>query len=232
MNDILVIATHQDDEVLGAGGFIAKMARKQKFVNVLILCSGNASRGFTAENEAESEYNKSLNAYVELTGASKEIARRFVTVLQLPDNKLSTVGVGEVANIISEHINRVNPVTVLTHSIKDLNSDHRLTLEAVLIATRPSRSEVMNVYSFEIPSSTEVGFNQFGTFSPDTFVNINRNDIIAKTFALKCYDSENEDFPSTRSDVYLTALAKRRGGDVGINYAEAYETVRSIRNDL
>jgi LmbE family N-acetylglucosaminyl deacetylase len=45
MTDVLVIAAHPDDEVLGCGGTIARWARAGRSVRIAILGEGITARG-------------------------------------------------------------------------------------------------------------------------------------------------------------------------------------------
>ena len=46
MNDaVAVIAAHPDDEVLGCGGTIARLARDGRLVHILLIADGVSSRG-------------------------------------------------------------------------------------------------------------------------------------------------------------------------------------------
>ena len=44
MNQVLVVAAHPDDEVLGCGGTIARHANSEDQVQVLIVAEGSTSR--------------------------------------------------------------------------------------------------------------------------------------------------------------------------------------------
>ena len=44
MKNILVIAAHPDDEILGCGGTIARLSKQGSKINILILAEGITSR--------------------------------------------------------------------------------------------------------------------------------------------------------------------------------------------
>jgi len=120
------------------------------------------------------------------------------------------------------------PDIIFTHYEKDLNIDHRITYQAVITAARPMPDCcVKEIYSFEVLSSTEWAFPT--SFSPDVFYDITKEDMSKKEKALKdMYDSEMREPPHPRSYVGIYTLAKYRGMQVGIDYAEAFKTVRRI----
>ena len=224
MKKILIVATHQDDEVLGAGGFIAKMCAQGNYPRILILCTGNASRKNGFSDNGNEKYKSAL-AYSQMSGLIPSVAERFVEVLNFPDNNMSSVPLGDIADAIARKVKEQSSTLILTHSASDLNRDHRITLEATLIATRPSKSTAREVISFEIPSSTEVAFSQYGHFRPTIFEELIYENLVLKTVALESYETEIQSPPETRSFTYIVGLATVRGNNVNCYYAEALELI-------
>ncbi len=66
------------------------------------------------------------------------------------------------------------------------------------------------------------------TKEPNVFVNINST-LERKIRAMQLYESEARPFPHPRSPEALRAIAQRWGSVVGLEAAEAFELVRSIR---
>jgi LmbE family N-acetylglucosaminyl deacetylase len=109
-----------------------------------------------------------------------------------------------------------------------LNVDHRLTYQAVLTAARPMAGEtVREIYSFEIPSSTE--WNPPRIFAPNVFIDI-EDSIEKKIEAFKMYETEVREFPHPRSPEALRVIAKRWGVISGLKFAEPFILVR--KNEL
>ncbi|MDP7196392.1 MAG: PIG-L family deacetylase, partial [SAR202 cluster bacterium] len=109
----------------------------------------------------------------------------------------------------------------------DLNIDHQVTFKAVMAACRPTIDEsVKEIYSFEIPSSTEWNAPSSLTyFMPDYFVDVNKS-LEIKINALKEYKTELRDFPHPRSLKAVELNAKYWGVKMGFEVAEAFKTVR------
>ena len=61
------------------------------------------------------------------------------------------------------------------------------------------------------------------------FVDI-RETIETKVACMELYDTESRNFPHPRSSEALRVNARRWGSVVGLEYAEAFELVRSIRS--
>jgi len=223
---MLVVAAHPDDEVLGCGGTLARLARQGHDTYIAILGEGVTSR-FASREEVGRE------AVARLHERSRDVGRllgvKEVFLSELPDNRFDTVPLLDVTKIVEDLVERVRPDVLYTHHGGDLNVDHHLTCRAVLAATRPVVGcPVERVYSFEVPSSTEWAFQQLTpAFRADTFVDIT-DTIDLKVQGMALYESETRPFPHPRSGEALRVLARRWGSVVGRQYAEAFELVRSI----
>lgn len=220
---VLVVAAHPDDEVLGCGASMAKFAAEGYDVFLAILGEGVTSR-YAGREAADQNLILELRETAEkvrgLLGAKKLFHFDF------PDNRFDTVPLIDVIKTIERLIEEIKPQTVFTHHPSDLNIDHAITHRAVLTATRPfSGCPVKEIYAFEIPSSTEWSFGQFGVFQPDTFCNV-ESTMEMKIRAMGLYETERREFPHPRSPEALEAIAQRWGSVVGLRYAEAFETIR------
>ncbi len=225
--NILVVAAHPDDELLGCGGTAARLAREGHSLYFAILGEGITSRGLRRESVDPAE----LEA---LHGASRRVSDLLgateLSLHGLPDNRFDTLPLLDVVKIVEELIERWCPAVVYTHHCGDLNVDHQVVGRAVLTATRPVEGHpVRELYMFEIASSTEWAFQQLSpVFKPNVFVNISET-LSLKLEGMRQYESEARPFPHPRSAEALTATAARWGSVVGCQAAEAFEAVRLIR---
>jgi LmbE family N-acetylglucosaminyl deacetylase len=225
--NVLVVAAHPDDELLGCGGTAARLAREGHSVFMAILGEGLTSRSARREdvNAAALKSLKDCSQRVaDLLGAKE------LSLHGLPDNRFDTVPLLDVVKIVEQLIERLQPAALYTHHGGDLNVDHRVVSQAVLTATRPVENHpVRELYMFEIASSTEWGFQQLSpVFRPNTFVDIDET-LSLKIEGMRLYESEARKFPHPRSAEALTATARRWGSVVGRKAAEAFEAVRLIR---
>ncbi|MBW8015828.1 MAG: PIG-L family deacetylase [Planctomycetes bacterium] len=222
-NKILVIAAHPDDEILGCGGTMAKLAQQGDDIYTLILGKGIAARGLKEQDVAkETEYLSSC-----MTSANQTVGSKEVFSFDFPDNSFDSIALLEIVKVIEEVKNKVKPDTIFTHYYDDLNIDHRLTFEAVITATRPMADEsVKAIYSFETMSSTEWKYPL--SFSPNTFFDISET-IDVKLKALEYYKSEMREFPHPRSLEAVELFARNWGVKTGLKFAEAFECVRCIK---
>lgn len=224
---VLVIAAHPDDEVLGCGGTIARLAQEGHHVYISILGEGITSRYFQrelADNVKVKSLQDCCRESAQLLGAKD------LFFYDLPDNRFDTVPLLDIVKSIEGLIENLRPEIVYTHHGGDLNIDHVITHRAVLTATRPTvNCPVKTVYTYEVPSSTEWAFAQFApVFRPNVFVDISAT-IDSKIKALQIYESEVRPFPHPRSPEALRATAQRWGSVVGLNAAEAFELIYSIQ---
>jgi len=226
MADVLVVAAHPDDEVLGCGGTIARLTSEGRSVHIAILGEGITSRSDRRE-DADAAALQRLQS--DARAAAKTLGVEDVSLFSLPDNRFDTVPLLDVAKVVERLIAEHAPTTVYTHGSGDLNVDHAVVHRAVLTATRPVVGCcVREVFAFEVPSSTEWAFDRLGGFKPNVFVNIG-DTLERKCAAMARYTGEAREFPHPRSADALRAIARRWGSVAGLPAAEAFELVRSLR---
>ena len=219
---ILIVAAHPDDEILGCGGTVAKLAQEND-VYSLVLGEGVTSR----DNKRQLSKRKTDLASLqnEMKKANKILGVKQVFCANLPDNRFDSVALLDITKQVEKMIAKVNPTIIYTHYGKDLNIDHQMTYQAVLTATRPlPGNTVKEIFAFETVSSTEFNFPL--SFSPDTFSDIDQW-LDLKINALAEY-SEMRDFPHPRSLEFVKHVAKYWGVRVGLESAEAFQTVRKL----
>lgn len=219
---VLVVGAHPDDETLGAGGAIARWTAEGRRVDLLVLGADTSSRGeagAVATPDGPSECERAAD----VLGISR------VRREHLPDNRFDRLELLEVVRRVEAVIEELRPSLVLTHHRGDLNVDHRIAHEAVLVATRPVPGcPVSTVLAFEVLSSTEWSFGVGETFAPNVFVDVTTT-LETKVRALGQYRSEHRPAPHARSVEAVRALAQLRGATAGLPAAEAFELVRTVR---
>jgi LmbE family N-acetylglucosaminyl deacetylase len=217
---ILAAVAHPDDEVLGAGGTLARHARDGEEVHVLFLTDGVGARGHD-ELAADQRAAAARNACA-ILGTQPP---RF---LGFSDNRLDETPLLDVTQAIESVIAELQPHTIYTHHANDLNIDHVVCQRAVLTACRPMPgATVRRIFSFEVPSSTEWNAPGGMAFAPKRFVDISGT-LAMKRRALEAYAKEMRPFPHARSREAVEALARWRGATVGLEAAEGFDIIREI----
>lgn len=217
---VLVIGAHPDDEVLGAGGAIAKHAAADESVHVLIV-----TEGATQQYDDESMVNQKVS---EARECADRLGVESVRFGELPDMRLDDVPHVEVNAAIEAAVDDIAPDVVYTHSDREVNIDHRAVHESTIVATRP-KSGVERVLTYEVPSSTDwVGGSE--RFEPNVYVDIS-DYLDAKLEAFRAYESETREYPHPRSSKGIKARARSRGIEAGFGAAEAFNLLKSYREE-
>jgi N-acetylglucosamine malate deacetylase 1 len=219
--NILVIAAHSDDEVLGCGGTIAKYAASGDEVHLMFMTNGVSSR------------NVKIDEIKQRQKAAKEAAKilgvRSIQQFDFPDNKMDTVALLDVVQTIEGVISKLQPTIIYTHHIGDLNIDHQITNKALITACRPQPEFcVREIYAFEVLSSTEWQIPGVESFCPNVFIDTT-DYIDIKKQALNVYSEEMRETPHSRSIDNAIRLNTLRGNSVGLAYAEAFELIRHLK---
>ena len=217
---IVAIFAHPDDEILGCGGSLALHKTLGDSVHVLLLSKGLKSRS----------KNKMLfkNFKTQIQNANKVLGVESIKILDYPDNTFDSVKFINIVKSIEDFVDVKKPNIIYTHHVGDLNIDHEITHKAVLTATRPiGDSQLKKILSCEVNSSTEWSFNSKGHFSTNYFINIQKT-IEKKRKALLEYKNEIRHFPHPRSVEGVEVLAKYRGMQSGLTYAESFIISRCI----
>jgi LmbE family N-acetylglucosaminyl deacetylase len=216
--NILVIAPHPDDEVLGLGGTIAKYIRKGDRVFRCIL-----TRAYPPQYSEE--IIKIKREESEKAGEVLGIEKTYY--LDFPTLRLDTFSLFEIQQKIMDCVNDCQPEIVYLPHRGDVNKDHRVAFEAgLLIAKFTKESKVKKVLSYEVICSASWAppFPEMA-FIPDVFEDISKTKD-KKLEAFKCYKSEIKDNPHPRSMELVENSIKRWGGVIGVEAAEAFVLIR------
>ncbi|WP_321415597.1 PIG-L deacetylase family protein [uncultured Desulfobacter sp.] len=218
--NILVVAPHMDDEVLGPGGTIRHHALQGDSVHVCYI----ADRVYNHKTNSLQINQDRANASkaTELLGVSD------LTFLGLPDERLDGF-VQDILIPLEDCFNRVDPDWLYVCHGGDLNQDHRATFHATMIAARPAaQKKLSKILCYEVPSSTDQAPPGGAMpFTPNVFIDITMH-IDTKVDALRHYSDEMRPFPHPRSEKGLRALAATRGMQANIPAAEAFILLREI----
>lgn len=216
----LIVVAHPDDEVLGAGATIHKLASEGNKVSVCIMCGRAAARTNRPEDD---ELLDDMNKCLEVLGVKKLLIGDF------PNIKMNATPHLDLVQFIESAIKETDASVIITHHPSDLNNDHVQTSVACQTAARlfqrnPDVMPLKELLFMEVPSSTEWALNASQMdFRPNTFIEVGKESLDMKIKALSCYRGVMRPYPHPRSEEAILGLAAYRGAMSGCNYAEAFE---------
>lgn len=227
---ILVVGAHPDDEVLGCGATVALRVSQGWEARLVIMTAGVDGRNTIAQT-LNAEYRSAVQILEsESKRAADVLGFSKVTRFQFPDNRMDTVSRMDLTHAILGEIKDYRPDVIFVHHPGDYNWDHTITFDALMMAARQSPGEFgpKEILSFEVPSSTERAWqNGERAFHPNYYINVSKT-IDKKKLAMSYYASECRPYPHPRSLEALEYLARKRGYEVGIEYAEAFCLIRKV----
>ena len=226
MKKILVIAAHPDDELLGCGASLLYYKKLGYKIKVVFLSDGESSRDINKDK---------IDKFIRIRQKQAELVSNKCKFLKpsfgnLPDNRLDKIPFLNIVKLVEKHILNLKPEIIFSHFENDLNIDHQLAFKAVITASRPlSKCFVKKIYCFETPSSTEFNFtrNNLKKFNPNYYIDVSKY-IKKKIKFLNIYKKELRKWPHSRSLKSISNLAKYRGSEVGVKYAEAFVLIREL----
>lgn len=220
--NILIIVAHPDDETIAMGGTIKKHSLEGDIIKVISLTNGEDSRKNFKPNQIDIRKKAAIKS-------SKILGFEWLSMHNFKDNSLDSYPLLEIIQTLEEDKIKFYPDLIYTHCSKDLNIDHRITLEAVLTVFRPVPNEKsVEIRLFEVASSTDYGSELVtGQFLPNLFIDVSKFWKFKKS-ALNCYKKELRKYPHSRSLDGIENLSKLRGNQIGRLQSEAFQILRKI----
>ena len=217
---VLVIAPHMDDEVLGAGGTIARHVADDDEVYVCFV----TNRAYDHKYDAELiQFEKEC-----ALKAKDVLGYKEAEFLGLKDERLDAC-LQDIIIPLEAYTRKIKPETIYVCHGGDNNQDHCAVFNAAMVVVRTYAASAHSVLCYEIASSTEQAPPfQERAFLPNAYVNIDKY-LAKKLAALACYSTETKEFPHPRSVKSLEALALKRGYESNFEAAEAFVIVRHRR---
>ncbi len=203
---ILILAPHTDDGEFGCGGSIAKFAAAgtEIYYAAFSLAEESVPPPFP-KNILEKE----VKAATRVLGINPDHLLLFrYQVRHFATNRQS----------ILEDLVKLNqdlkPDLVFMPSLHDLHQDHSTIANEGLRAFKRT-----SILAYEMP------WNNLN-FSTQSFIKLDDLNMEKKVQALECYHSQaSKSYASTE---FIMSLARTRGAQIGVTYAETFEVVRWI----
>lgn len=220
--NILVISAHPDDETLGAGGTLLRHRKQGDDITWLIVTNISNDNGFAEKRVASRQ--QEIEHVSDLYGFKKTVK------LDYPTMSLSSSSIQSLIGDISKVVQEVKPHTIYIMNRSDAHSDHRVIFDAVMACTKSFRYPfIREVLMYECISETEFApALPEKVFQPNCFVDIS-NEMEEKIKIMNVFESELGEHPFPRSERNMRALATFRGAIAGVDYAEAFQILKSNR---
>jgi len=208
---ILVLAPHTDDGELGCGGAIAKFSIAKFLDDGMDVHYAAFS---VAEDSVPDGFPKDI---LEIE------VKKAIGVLGIPKSNLHIYRYGvrtfsyhrqEILEDIISLRHDLQPDLIFIPSLNDLHQDHKVIAEEAIRAFKK-----FTILGYEEPWNN-ISFNTI------SFIPLEDRHIQKKIEALKCYDTQK--YRSYLNEDFITSLARTRGTQIEVKYAEAFEVIRWV----
>jgi len=222
---VLVIAPHADDEAMGCAGLLAKLSERDCEVHVMYMAVDGFHHYGLDRRTSYKERVVEIEDVAELLGCSYEIAYGDVDMIE----KLDTLPKRELVDLFETKINEHRPELLLLPYREDYDQDHVATFEAAFAAARPiaevfGKWLVPHVMTYEM---VKINWASEPLPRPVAYCDISGH-LDVKLEAIKRHATQLRPSPHIRSLESVEALARIRGAEVGVEYAEAFGVLRTM----
>ncbi len=206
-NRVLVLAPHTDDGELGCGGTISRMVEEGREVYYAAFSTAAES---VPPPFPPDILEKEVREGTKVLGipAANLLVYKY-KVRHLPHMRQ------EILEELVRMKREIDPGTVFLPSAQDLHQDHQTVHIEGLRAFK-----TVTVLGYELP------WNNL-SFDYRHFCVLTREHVQTKIAALRCYQSQQHR-PYTQEE-FIWSWARTRGGQIMVEYAEAFDVLRWIR---
>ncbi len=203
---ILVLSPHTDDAELGCGGTIARFVEEGSDVHIAAfsICEESVPAGIPRDTL----FHEWHDATLELGIARDRLHLFRYPVRYFPDHRQ------EILENLIQFRDHLRPDLVFIPSLQDLHQDHHTIAEEGLRAFKGT-----SILGYEIPWNNIL-------FETRSFIYLEKQHIERKIAALKCYRSQH--FRGYAESDFIFSLARTRGVQIEVPYAEVFEAIRLI----
>lgn len=205
--NVLILSPHTDDGEFGCGGSIARFASEGKEIFYVAFSA--------AEKSVPPEYPRDIlktevKEATRVLGIRKEnlILFNYIT-REFPSNRQPILD--DILALKKE----LKPDMVMLPSTYDTHQDHQVIVQE---GFRTFKDTTMMGY--EMPRNNL-------SFPTNVFVALTERELRIKTKAIECYRSQAGKHLPSPKELYKI-LARLRGAQVGLEYAEAFEAIRWV----
>jgi LmbE family N-acetylglucosaminyl deacetylase len=206
---VLILSPHTDDAELGCGGLISRLTHEASEILWVVFSTARES---VPEGMSENILRDEFLSVVNLLEFKSHQYKIFdFRVRRLMDYRQ------DVLDILVQIKKEFNPDIVIGPSLNDYHQDHIVVSNEMIRAFKTSAS----ILCYELPWNHLKFENQF-------FVKINPDELLKKKQMLKLYKSQISIKRKYFSDEFIEGLARTRGAQAGVEFAEAFEVIKLI----
>jgi LmbE family N-acetylglucosaminyl deacetylase len=226
LNCVLVIAPHADDEVLGCGGLLARLAALGRAEVHVLYLAVDGFRHYGLEGETTvAQRLEEISAVADLLGFTHEIAYADQGLME----KLDTMPARQLVELFERTFDQRRPELVLLPGDGDYDQDHRAVFRAGFAATRPMPADcgkwlVPHVLGYEL---TQKEWASAPLARATAYCDISAH-LETKLEAISRYATQARPSPHIRSPEAIRAQACLRGKAIGVACAEAFTILRTM----
>ena len=206
IQNVLILGPHTDDGEFGCGGTIAKFVEEKK--NVFYAT-------FSCAEESVPEGLPKDILLTEVKASSKILGVKDENLLiyRYPVRKFDHYRQNILEDLVKLN-HKIKPDLVIMPSNYDLHQDH------YTIAMEGLRAfKFTSILGYEMP------WNNI-QFTTNSFIHLTENHVNKKLESVKCYRSQTG--RKYANEEFIKGLAKTRGVQIGVEYAEAFTVHRWI----
>lgn len=210
---ILIFSAHNDDQILGAGGTLAKYAQEGKYIVAVIFSFGESSHIWLKPKEIIETRVKESHKADKILGIQETI---YIGLKE--GNFLKQINEMDIYKKIKKLIQKYNPSKIFIHSIDDPHPDHQAVYKAVMEVIDKIK-ENYEVYTFTVWNPVRL----LKRNNPKLVVDITKT-LNKKVMAFKIHKSQKVTIISLLWSIYIKALFN--GFNNKMKYAEVFYKVR------
>jgi N-acetylglucosamine malate deacetylase 1 len=225
LSSVLILSPHADDEVLGCGGLMAKLASAHVRTHVVYCAVDGFHHYGLPDVTTYAQRVAEIDDVAELFGCTYEILYGDKDLIE----KLDTVPRRDLVDAFEGALNTQRPDLLLVNSGTDYDQDHVAVFQAAFAAARPIAPQfgkhlVPHVLTYEMsklnwaaePLPRSVAYTDI------------THQLELKLESVRRYPTQLRPSPHIRSLESVQALASLRGKEIGVDYAEAFGVLRTV----
>ncbi len=206
MKVVLILAPHTDDGELGCGGTIAKLCREGS--KVIYVAFSTCRRSLPEGWEPDTLEKEVKKAVLILGVQTSDLILFDYDVRKFKDSRQ------QILEDMIKLRQKFNPDLVFVPSPSDIHQDHQVISEEGLRAFKST-----TILGYEMPWNNV-------SFNTQAFMKLRKQDVDKKVEALMEYHSQKHRAYLNKN--FIFSLATVRGVQIGTDYAESFEVIRSI----